>query len=645
MPDSQDSSSSSSEEEEEGEGEGEEEGKKENTATTVPAFKFNLPDSQDSSSSSEEEEEEGIVNKSDCNPRYYNSDGNGNEVIILDTETEVAGDVMALQQCDDDDDDDDDDNDDEHCCVCLHRGSPDDNPIIFCDGACGMAAHRHCALLDQVPSGEYFCDGCEATRRKVYPPVRCILCSKRSGFMLRAHSKHYFHPMCANWTAELDCGNDGRGLNVVSLDKNRKYLTCTGCKQSGGAVVECAHGDCRVSYHPNCAYRNQHLLVVWGNHLGRRCDLYCFEHAAKAHEDGAADSLPFFASNIPVNGMHKIDEGIGDIRQNTTLSDSPVLADTQLSSQKSPSTAWQALAGVRATRGGGKTGRVRKRLRKTGGGEEEDEEASNWTEEQRKAIRLAQRRARRQQSKKMAGRFFEEEASLSGSDSCDDEEIKREGGGRGETETQSSPQLSGDFINDGDYTQPAATAYDLTQSDEKDATTATKRERKKRRRNVPRDGLAMYFHVNQGLGTPSAEKKPLSRYHSREEEEEEEEEEEDSPEFNPSSRAESLSPTPAESEPLMTRRVAGQDSTDVFESQRLSHDYGSQESFGRLTRKPSPQLPKVTRNTVETDGDSTTVSKKRGKVPIGSSRGVPPAGKQGYSTQLLGSAVDADDEW
>ena len=29
---------------------------------------------------------------------------------------------------------------DDHCCICLHADSFEDNPIIFCEGECGMAA-------------------------------------------------------------------------------------------------------------------------------------------------------------------------------------------------------------------------------------------------------------------------------------------------------------------------------------------------------------------------------------------------------------------------------------------------------------------------------------------------------------------------
>ena len=52
------------------------------------------------------------------------------------------------------------DNYDVACCVCKDTKSPDENPIIFCDGDCGLAYHKECASVDTVPAGDWFCGAC-----------------------------------------------------------------------------------------------------------------------------------------------------------------------------------------------------------------------------------------------------------------------------------------------------------------------------------------------------------------------------------------------------------------------------------------------------------------------------------------------------
>ena len=191
-----------------------------------------------------------------------------------------------------------------------------------------MAAHQHCLNLDRVPNGQYFCDGCDATKRCIYPPAKCVLCSKRGGLLLKAHSKHYFHPMCAAWTKELDLGVDGRSLRVGTLDKDRKSLVCSDCKQQGGAVVQCAYKQCLIAFHPNCAYRNNRLMVVWSSEPAK-FDVYCQEHASLAYGYGEELQLPYYASNVPMPGM--VSRRSQRSTQKNKEEDSPLLLDTQAS--------------------------------------------------------------------------------------------------------------------------------------------------------------------------------------------------------------------------------------------------------------------------------------------------------------------------
>ena len=63
-----------------------------------------------------------------------------------------------------------DGDEDAHCCVCLHKDSYEDDPIIFCEGHCGFAVHQECYHLAQVPEDAFICDGCEHASRNKFPP-------------------------------------------------------------------------------------------------------------------------------------------------------------------------------------------------------------------------------------------------------------------------------------------------------------------------------------------------------------------------------------------------------------------------------------------------------------------------------------------
>ncbi|KAE9249800.1 hypothetical protein PF004_g3229 [Phytophthora fragariae] len=74
--------------------------------------------------------------------------------------------------------DEDDPIDDGTCVVCFDGQSPETNPIIFCD-RCELAVHQRCYGMAKVPSNEFICDRCRATREGLDPAtdVFCQLCS------------------------------------------------------------------------------------------------------------------------------------------------------------------------------------------------------------------------------------------------------------------------------------------------------------------------------------------------------------------------------------------------------------------------------------------------------------------------------------
>ncbi|KAG6959030.1 hypothetical protein JG687_00009023, partial [Phytophthora cactorum] len=82
--------------------------------------------------------------------------------------------------------DEDDAVDDGTCVVCFDGQSPETNPIIFCD-RCELAVHQRCYGMAKVPSNEFICDRCRATREGLDPArdVFCQLCSLSDGAFKR----------------------------------------------------------------------------------------------------------------------------------------------------------------------------------------------------------------------------------------------------------------------------------------------------------------------------------------------------------------------------------------------------------------------------------------------------------------------------
>ena len=122
---------------------------------------------------------------------------------------------------------------DAHCCVCLHQDSLEDNPVIFCEGRCGLAVHQDCYNLSEVPQGAFYCDGCAHAEARKFPQARCVHCSKSGGMLRKSRGSN---SSCASvgrlssQTAMTACpGSLGAG-------QGRRYLTCSDCKQPGAPV-------------------------------------------------------------------------------------------------------------------------------------------------------------------------------------------------------------------------------------------------------------------------------------------------------------------------------------------------------------------------------------------------------------------------
>jgi len=159
------------------------------------------------------------------------------------------------------------------CHACLDWESYEDDPIVFCDGLCGSCVHVSCygILTNGVPEGDFHCESCEHLRICRYEDPRiadgkpsCALCFQSTGSMKRCHrGLLWTHPLCVYFTPELTVASRTNRLNNIELlNQERKQLVCDLCKETGGAVVQCAYKDCLVGFHPYCAFQGRLQMIV-----------------------------------------------------------------------------------------------------------------------------------------------------------------------------------------------------------------------------------------------------------------------------------------------------------------------------------------------------------------------------------------------
>ena len=154
----------------------------------------------------------------------------------LDCKNEIRSDSLYVSRVDDrckesnrkyedDDGDEDEDEGDEDCgddlpcAVCLERDPWEGDPMVFCEGACGMCVHIKCYGLDNTPQGDFLCESCLESKRlrtakaiglragtsskgrdKVGKKPRCVLCRTSSGMMKRSVCGQWCHPLCVLFT-------------------------------------------------------------------------------------------------------------------------------------------------------------------------------------------------------------------------------------------------------------------------------------------------------------------------------------------------------------------------------------------------------------------------------------------------------------
>ncbi|KAF1785415.1 Zinc finger, PHD-finger [Phytophthora cactorum] len=222
--------------------------------------------------------------------------------------------------------DEDDAVDDGTCVVCFDGQSPETNPIIFCD-RCELAVHQRCYGMAKVPSNEFICDRCRATREGLDPArdVFCQLCSLSDGAFKRTVDGKWVHVVCALWCPKVWIGNlfdlseislvgtssQVRFLNSVEEIKARiaqasssQHLTpksgdhlevpgielgslCVHCRVACGRTIQCCCPGCSTSFHPLCGwYDGLPMTIALGDErymyagggAGLNFQMFCSKH-------------------------------------------------------------------------------------------------------------------------------------------------------------------------------------------------------------------------------------------------------------------------------------------------------------------------------------------------------------------------------
>ncbi|CAI5727472.1 unnamed protein product [Peronospora effusa] len=216
--------------------------------------------------------------------------------------------------------------DDGTCVVCFDGQSPEVNPIIFCD-RCELAVHQRCYGMAKVPSNEFICDRCLATREGLDPArdVFCQLCSLGDGAFKRTIDGKWVHVVCALWCPKVWIGNllDLSDISLVGTTNQARFMNsveeigvrmklasggqhttpkndehcdipaielgslCMHCRVACGRTIQCCHPGCSTSFHPLCGWfdglpmtvslRDDRYLYAGGG-AGLNFQLFCSSH-------------------------------------------------------------------------------------------------------------------------------------------------------------------------------------------------------------------------------------------------------------------------------------------------------------------------------------------------------------------------------
>lgn len=181
--------------------------------------------------------------------------------------------------------------DDVACALCLSTESPDDDPIVYCDGyvgkgaSCNLAVHVSCYSIDAKVLEEvdelWRCDPCSWQHQifltKEVPSqcplrfVKCHACQNLRGPLKRVAKQSWSHPHCGQWST-------GKGKD------------CGICNRKG--TLSCGKEGCAAAVHSHCTIdamslgRSDWTLLLfseWKDGNQTKSIIFCDELATEAN--------------------------------------------------------------------------------------------------------------------------------------------------------------------------------------------------------------------------------------------------------------------------------------------------------------------------------------------------------------------------
>eukprot|EP01040_Poterioochromonas_malhamensis_P012069 gene12069-13191_t len=401
------------------------------------------------------------------------------------------------------------------CCICLDVGNrdksrnaihsseedeinsdscseSDNSPIVTCAGSCKQCFHPDCYGIEEDEDKEeefdeeskerniITCEYCQYQQKNKFAPKRsCVLCFQSSGLLKLSTCKQWFHPICVLFTAELTLTDDGRANNLSRLNPERNPLLCMICRQRGGAVVQCKYDDCMEAFHPYCLFNKQNgQMIVWKRKNEIRYDLFCMEHLNTIPSKHLIVSslLPIKAKKSKSSKNHITDNEINNEvdtpeQQFTPVKSKELMSLTQmelLDTDEKEKQSSLPLSRLLLPRRINKKDGEKKRLKRNN----EDQHRTDKDAERQHLKLLAAARENNLYSKKFYNKHvkkcfdLEAEEGLASSEDEEREKVKKLAKRLLDDEAEvddeeednsdhSSDVLSGDFINNGPYTQPS----------------------------------------------------------------------------------------------------------------------------------------------------------------------------------------------
>ena len=144
-------------------------------------------------------------------------------------------------------------------------------------------------LIVNIFLNKRYCDPCAAGKNP--KTLTCSLCKNVGGAYKETELGGFWsHSLCTIWIPEAFLEQKGKKFvhNCSKVNQSRLNMKCSVCHETNGACVQCAFGKCCVAIHPWCALvdtNNSGCSSRIGAETGTlKCDIFCPKHAEMAKE-------------------------------------------------------------------------------------------------------------------------------------------------------------------------------------------------------------------------------------------------------------------------------------------------------------------------------------------------------------------------